>query len=82
VSQETNFGLGLPVVEVPRSHTQVHPVGLLSTSQQLIAETAANSIHNEHKKLTFKPSASFEPAVPTTKRQQICALDDTARGIG
>jgi hypothetical protein len=45
-----------------------HTVGLLWTSEQLVAETATYTTHNKHKRKTSMPSAGFEPAIPAIKR--------------
>jgi hypothetical protein len=42
-----------------------HPVGLLWTSDQLVAEAATCTTHNKHNRLTFISSTGFEPAIPT-----------------
>jgi len=50
VAQQSNLGLGTLTVDVSRSHnwTRIHPVGLLWTSNQPIAEAATYSAHNKH----------------------------------
>jgi len=40
------------------------------------------SPHNTHKRETSMPPAGFEPAIPAGERQQTCALDRAAPGIG
>ena len=72
-----NWGLGHLIVDVSKSHT--HPVGLLWTSDQLVAEVAQP--HNKHKARTSLPSAGFEPAFLAKFRLQTCALDRTATRI-
>jgi len=57
------------------THTHTHPVGLLCTSDQLVAETASSVTHDKWKRRTFMPSAGFEPAIPTIERLQTYALD-------
>jgi hypothetical protein len=72
-------GLGLLIVEVPRSHSDMpHSVGLLWTSDQTVLT------HNTHKKQTSLPTAGFGPAIPTSEQQQqkTYALDFAATGIG
>ena len=44
-----------------------HPVGLLWTSDQLVAEAATYTSHNKHKRRTSMPSARFELAIPAVK---------------
>jgi hypothetical protein len=54
VAQQPNSGLGHLIVEVSRSHTirhtHTHQVGLLWTSDKLVAEAATYTTHNKHKK--------------------------------
>ena len=54
VAQQPNSGPGRRNVEISRSyklntHTQKHPVGLLSTNDQLVAEAATYIKHNQTK---------------------------------
>jgi hypothetical protein len=78
----TGIGPGLRhlILEVSRTHT--HRLGLLWTSDQLVAEAATCTTHNKHKRWKTMSSAGFVPAVPTIKRLQTYALDRTATGIG
>ena len=88
VAQESKSDLNLVIVEVSRSykikHTHVRArarsVGLLWTSDQLAAATAAYTIYNKHKGWTFINSEGFELVIPGTKRPQTYALDRTATG--
>jgi hypothetical protein len=75
VAQQPNSGLGRPVFRFP-GHTQLdtHTVGLLSTSDQLVAEAATYTAHDKHNKPTATPLA--------IKRLQKCVLDHRATGIG
>jgi len=59
-----------------------HPVGLLWTSDQLVAEAATYTAHNKRKGRISVPSEGFKPAIPAIKRFQTYALDRTATGIG
>jgi len=45
---------------------------------QLTAEAATCTTHNNHKRRKFMPSTGFEPAIPAIKRLQTYALDSTA----
>ena len=67
-------------------HTQLdtltHSVGLLWTSDQLVAETATYETHNKHKRRISIPLAEFEPATPAIERPQSYALDRTATETG
>jgi len=47
----------------------------------VVAETATDTTQNKHKRTT-RPSAGFEPAIPSIKRPQTYASDRTANGIG
>jgi hypothetical protein len=62
------------------SDTQIHPVGLLCTSDQLVAEAATYRKNNKHKKRTSMPSAGFEPAIQS-ERIQTYVVDRTATGF-
>jgi hypothetical protein len=64
------------------THRHTHPVGLLSTSDQLVAEPATYTTHNKHKIWKFMSSAGFAPAILTIEQPQNYALDRTAIGIG
>jgi hypothetical protein len=48
-AQEPNVGLGRLFIDVSRSHTirHTHPVGLLSTSDQLVAEATTYTTHTK-----------------------------------
>jgi len=73
-----------PIVEVPRSHTtrHRHPVELLSTNDDLVAEAAIYTTHNKHKRRTSITLAVFEPAIPTVRRLDTYALGATTTEIG
>jgi hypothetical protein len=57
VAQHLKWGSGPFLMEVPRSHIirQAHPVGLHSTSDQLVAGAATYTTHNKHKRRTSMP---------------------------
>jgi len=57
--------------------TQTHRVGSLWTSDQPLAEAAANTTNNTRGD-TSMPSAGFEPTIPAIERPQMWALDRTA----
>jgi hypothetical protein len=59
-----------------------HTVGLLCTSDQLVAEAATYTTHNKHNRRTSMLLAGFEPAIPAMVQPQTYVLDDTATGIG
>jgi len=56
-------------------------VGLLCTSDRLIAEAANFTTHNKRNRRTPMPSAEFEPAIPAMRRLQTYTLDRTAPRI-
>jgi hypothetical protein len=56
------------------THRHTAPVGLLRTSDQLVAEAAIYTTHNKHKRRTATSSVGFEPAVLRIKRPQTYAL--------
>ena len=62
VVQQPNSGLDRLTLKVSRSHTTRHTqaVGLLSTSDQLVAEAATYTKHYKHKRQTSLSSAGFE----------------------
>jgi hypothetical protein len=72
MAQHPKSGLGFYI-----THNYTHPVGLLWTSDQLVAEAATNKTHNIYKIQTSKSSAGFEPAT-----QAIELLQNTATGMG
>ena len=41
-----------------------HPLGLVWSSDQVVAEASSYTTHNKQKKRTSMPSARFEPAIP------------------
>ena len=51
------------------TQTHTHPVGLLRTSDQIVAEAATYTTHNRHKRRTYMPSAGFEAAIPAINRK-------------
>ena len=61
------------------NHTQ--PVGLLWTSDQLIAEVAIYTAQNKLKGQTSVYSAVYKPAIPETKRLQTNTSDRMAIGF-
>jgi hypothetical protein len=66
-----------------RAH--IHTVGLLWTSNQLVAEASTYTQYNityNHKRQTSMLRAGCKPAIPATKRPQTYALDRAAAGIG
>jgi len=73
--------LGLFLVEVSRSHSDTpHSVGFLWTSDRPVADLYLLTLNN-HTRHTSMPSVGFEPAIPTSERQQTHSLDHAATGI-
>jgi hypothetical protein len=89
VPQQPNWGPDRLIVQVSRythTHTRARagthtPVGLLSTSDQPVAEGATYTTHNKHKIRTSVASAGFEPANLASERPHTRALDRLASGI-
>jgi hypothetical protein len=69
-----------------RTHTQTnthtYPVGLLWTSDKLVAETATDTTHNKHRRRISISIAGFEPETPTIKWLQSIFYDRAATEIG
>jgi hypothetical protein len=83
VALRSNAGHGLFILEVSRSHTTTHQsVGLLWTSDQLVAESIYVTTHNTHNRQTFMPPVQFEPTILAGERPQTYALDRAATGTG
>jgi len=69
VAAQSNLGLFRLIAEVSMiTHRNTHLVGLLWTSDQLVAVTATYTTHNKHKRPTFIPSAGFESAILAIRR--------------
>ena len=83
MAQRPPVGQGFLIIEASRSHSGTpHSVGLLWTSDQLVAETSTW----QHTTLTTDrhpcPPAGFEPTIPASWRPQTHALDHAATGTG
>jgi len=84
VALRPNAGHGLLILEVSRSHKNnaLQSVGLLWTSDQLVAETSTC----QHTTLTTDkhpcPPVGFEPTISAGERPQTHALDRAATGTG
>jgi hypothetical protein len=77
-AQQPIVGHGLPIIVASPSHSDTpHSVRLLWTSDQPDAETSTwqHTTHTHKKEITPPPPEGFEPAVPTSERPQIHALD-------
>jgi hypothetical protein len=70
--------------KVHRTQLDTHErtVGLLWTSDQLVAEAATNTTHIQHGGKTSLLSAGFEIAITAIKRPHAYVFDGTANGIG
>jgi hypothetical protein len=83
MTQQPPVGHVLLIIEVSQSHSDTpHPVGLLCTSDQLVAETSTCTTHSTRKRQASMSPAGFEPAIPTSKRPETHALDRAANGVG
>ena len=63
-------------------HIHTYPVGILRTSDQLVAEAALYTTHNKHTRQASVSSAAFEPAILAIERFQTCGLDHIASEVG
>jgi hypothetical protein len=64
------------------THTHTHTLGLLGTSNQLVAEVIIYKTHYKNKRRTTTPLAVFETTIPTVELPQTVAFDSTSAGIG
>ena len=65
-----------------RTQTYTQPVGILWTSDQLVAEPATYKTHNKNQRRTSVHSAGFKTTVPAIKRHPTYASVRTATAIG
>jgi len=67
VTPQPNWSIGRVIVEVYRSHTirKTHPIGLLWTSDQLVAVPATYTTHNKHKFPVFSGIRTRDPSSET-----------------
>ena len=73
---------GFLLFEVPQSNSDTpHSVGLLWTSDRLVAETSALTTRNNHNRQTFMIPTGFEPAIPASERPQTDTLDRAVTGF-
>jgi hypothetical protein len=65
------------------NHTELdtHSVGLLCTSDQLVAAADTFTTNNEHNRRKSRPSTGFEPTISAINRPQTYVLDRTATEI-
>ena len=75
-------GLGNLVVEPldhthARTHTHTHTVGLLGTSDQLAAEAASYTTHNQHKRRSSVLAAGLYPRSQELYERRRMPLTDT-----
>jgi len=83
LARQPLIGHGLLIHEVSRSHSDApQSVGLLWTSDQLVAETSTWQTHKTHNRQTSMPPMSFEPTISAGERPQTYALDRAATGPG
>ena len=67
-AQHLKLGTGCLTVEISRSHTHTHTVGLLWTSDQLIAEVVTHTTQQRTKR-TSMPSLVFKHADRAIEQQ-------------
>jgi len=81
LARQPPVGQVLLIHEVSKITYQDPPqsVGVLWTSDQLVAET---STWQQHNRQTSMPSEGFEPTIPAGKRPQTYALDSVGTGTG
>jgi hypothetical protein len=65
-----------------QADTPTHLVGLLWTSDQLVAEVSTYTAHKKHRRLISMPSMRLEPAIPAGEWPQTYDPDRTATEIG
>jgi len=83
--QQPNWGIGRRSLKSSGSRKDRHhtfAVGLLWTSDQLVAEKATYTTHNKHQRRTSIPLEGFESASPAMKRRKTYAFDRAATGNG
>jgi hypothetical protein len=64
------------------TNTHPHQLGLLWTSDHLVADVATCTTHNKHKRWTSMSSAKFEPPIPGIKRLQTYTLGQMDTCLG
>jgi hypothetical protein len=63
------------------THTHARAVGLLWTSEELVAKVTTYPTNDKHKAQTTLPSAGFKPVTSAIQSPQTYALDGRATGI-
>ena len=67
-------------------HTQlyiyIHTLGILWTSDQLVADVATCTTHKKHKRRASMSSSRFEPPIPAITPPQTYSLGQTDTGLG
>ena len=69
-------------VSTPHKIRHKQSVGLLWTSDQLVAAVVTYTTYNNLKRRTSMPSVGIEPTIPASERQQTHALDFATTGMG
>jgi len=64
------------------THARTHPMGLLLTSNQLVADTSTYTTITRHRRQTSMHLTGFESAMPTSRWPKTHALDRRATEIG
>jgi len=80
VAEKPNWDLGRLNVEVSISQRirETRCLGLLWTSNQIVAEAATYTTHNKHKRRISITVMEFEPAIAVINRPQTYALERSA----
>jgi len=79
LAQQSNSVFGRLVVEVFRSHTITHSLGLLCACDRPVAEAATYTTNTRHE-LPY-PERDSKPAIPAVKRLQTHASDRTSTSL-
>ena len=58
------------------THTQAHPVELLCTSDQLVAQSATHTTHYKHKRRTSMPLGGVRTREPSNRADSILGPRD------
>jgi len=71
------------IIALDHTQTHTHPLGRTPLDQGSARRRALYlTTHKIHSRQTSMPPVGLEPAIPACERQQTCALDRAANGIG
>jgi hypothetical protein len=83
VSPQPYWGLGRPIPEFSRSHSDTpQSVGLLWTSDQPRRRDLHLTTRDVYKRHTSMPPVRYEPEIPASERPQTYEFDIATTGIG